>query len=123
MDDYLELIQIRTYKHLEIYENEWNTILEKNNNSNPFIEYAFVYNWWKILGLEQQIEIYAVKEHNRIIAFFPFQFEKKWFGYMVHFLALGDANYMDFIVRKVDKSRAIMYLFDELIKLKKKCRI
>ena len=119
MDDYLELIQIRTYKHLEIYENEWNTILEKNNNSNPFIEYAFVYNWWRILGLEQQIEIYAVKEHNRIIAFFPFQFEKKWFGYMVHFLALGDANYMDFIVRKVDKSRAIMYLFDELIKLKK----
>jgi len=115
----LKLISIKSYKHLEVYEQDWKKIIEDNENTNPFIEYEFVYNWWKILGSQENIEILAVQDHNRIIAFFPLQFKKKWFGYMANFLALGVANYMDIIVKKSDTSRAIMFALDELIRSKK----
>ncbi|MGE7918967.1 GNAT family N-acetyltransferase [Viridibacillus sp. NPDC093762] len=119
MEDNLELIQITTYMDLGRYEKEWSAILEENDNTNPFIEYEFVYNWWRFLGKEEKVEIYAVKENNRMIAFFPFQSEKTWYGYILHFLALGDANYMDIIARKRDIDRVIMFVFDALIKRKK----
>jgi len=115
----LKLISIKSYTHLEVYEQDWKKITEDNENTNPFIEYEFVYNWWRILGLQKDVEILAVQDHNRIIAFFPFQFQKTWFGYMAHFLALGIANYMDIIVKNSDASRAIMFALDELIKSKK----
>lgn len=115
----MELILIKSYKHLSVYEKEWSVILEEKQNTNPFIEYEFVYNWWRFFGEGKEIEIYAVKDNNRMIAFFPFQSNKIWFGYVVHFLALGDANYMDVVARSADMNRAIMFAFDELIKRKK----
>ncbi|MGB3103017.1 MAG: hypothetical protein WBB56_13995, partial [Psychrobacillus psychrotolerans] len=110
----MKLISIKSYTHLEVYEEDWNKITGDNKNTNPFIEYQFVYNWWKILGAQENVEILAVQEHNRIIAFFPFQFQKKWFGYIAHFLALGITNYMDIIARKSDVSRTIMFALDEV---------
>ncbi|WP_277585644.1 GNAT family N-acetyltransferase [Psychrobacillus antarcticus] len=115
----MKLISIKSYSHLEVYKQDWNKIIEDIENTNPFIEYEFVYNWWRILGSKENVEIIAIEEHNRMIAFFPFQFKKTWYGYMANFLALGIANYMDIIVRKSDASRAIMFAFDELIKMKK----
>lgn len=115
----MKLISIKSYSHLEVYEQDWNKITEENENTNPFIEYEFVYNWWKILGSKEDVEILAVQDHNRVIAFFPFQFKKTWFGYMCHFLAFGVANYMDIIVRRSDASRAIMFVLDEMIIRKK----
>ncbi|MGF9975408.1 GNAT family N-acetyltransferase [Viridibacillus arvi] len=115
----MELIQITAYMDLGRYEKEWSAILEENNNTNPFIEYEFVYNWWRFLGKDEKVEIYAVKENDRMIAFFPFQLEKTWYGYILHFLALGDANYMDIIARKRDLDQVIMFVFDALIKEKK----
>ena len=115
----MKLISIKSYTHLEVYEQDWKKITEEIENTNPFIEYEFVYNWWKILGQQYNVEILAVQEHNRIIAFFPFQFKKTWFGHMANFLALGEANYMDIIVRKINASRVIMFALDELIRTKK----
>lgn len=115
----MELILIKSHKHLGVFEKEWSAILEENKNTNPFIEFEFVYNWWRFIGENKEIEIYAIKENNRMIAFFPLQSEKRWFGYMLHFLAFGDANYMDIIAKKRDMDRSIMFLFDAIINRKK----
>ncbi|GGA42575.1 hypothetical protein [Psychrobacillus lasiicapitis] len=115
----MELVLIKSYKHLSIYEQDWCAILEENKNRNPFIEYDFVYNWWKLIGENEGVEIYAVKEHNRMIAFFPFQLKKALFGYIVQFLAYKDAYYMDLIALKRDLNRVIMFVFDAIIDQKK----
>jgi len=115
----LELILIKSYKHLSLYEKEWSAILEGNHNINPFIEFEFVYNWWKLIGENDGVEIYAVKEHNRMIAFFPFQLKKVLFGYVVQFSAYKDAYYMDLIALKPDMNRVIMFVFDAIINQKK----
>lgn len=119
MEDYLELIVISTYKHLGLYEKEWSAISAKNQNTNPFIEFEFVYNWWRFQSENEKVEIYAVREYKRIIAFFPIQLKKTWFGYIVQFLALDNANYIDIIARKRDMDRVIMFVFDAIIKQKK----
>lgn len=115
----MELVLINTYKQLSIYEKEWLAILEATQNTNPFLEYEFVYNLWEVLGQEKGVVIYAVKEHNRIIGFFPFQLKQTWFGYMLYFIAQDEVNGMDFIVKERDKERVIMFVFDALIKRKK----
>ena len=115
----MELILITTCKHLSIYEKEWLAILEANQDVNPFLEYEFVYSLWEFLGEEKGVEIYAVKEHNRIIAFFPFQLKQTWFGYMLYFIAQDEGNCMDIIAKERDKDRVIMFVFDALIKRKK----
>jgi hypothetical protein len=118
-EDYLELILIKSYKHLSLYEKDWTTILEENQDTNPFMRFEFVYNWWKCSDDNQNIEIYAVKEHKGIIAFFPFQSKKTWFGNKVYFLATDKANYMDIVAKNRDKNRVIMFTLDKLIKNKK----
>lgn len=115
----MELIPITTYKHLSIYEEDWLAILKENQNSNPFIEYEFVCNLLKSLEGHGDVKIYAVKEHNRMIAFFPFQLKKTWLGYIVHFLAPEETKIMDIIAKKRDVDRVIMFVFDEIITHKK----
>lgn len=115
----MELVLIKTYKHLSIYEKDWLAILEANQNISPFLEYEFVYNLWEVLGEEKGVEIYAVKEHNRIIAFFPFQVKQTWFGYMLYFIAQDEGNCMDIIAKEREKDRVIMFVFDALINKKK----
>lgn len=119
MEDYLELVLIKSYKHLRLFERDWSTILKENINTNPFIEFEYVCRWWEVSGGNEEVEIYAVKEHNRMIAFFPFQSKKTWFGYIVSFLALKEVNYMDLIVRKRDLDRVIMFVLDAIINQKK----
>lgn len=118
-EDHLELVLINTCKHLSIYETDWFAILEANQNINPFLEYEFVYRLWEVLGEDKGVEIYAVKEHNRIIAFFPFQLKQTWFGYMLYFIVQDEGNCMDIIAKERDKDRVIMFVFDALIKRKK----
>ncbi|MFJ8065653.1 hypothetical protein ACIQYS_13550 [Psychrobacillus sp. NPDC096426] len=115
----MELIVINTYKHLGAYEKEWSAISAENQNTNPSLEYDFVYNWWRFVGENEKVEIYAVREHKRIIAFFPIQLKKTWFGYIGKFIALDNAHYMDIIARKRDLDRVIMFIFDAIIKQKK----
>lgn len=115
----MELIRIKTLKHLEVFKKEWNKILDESNNDNPLIRYTFIYNWWRLLENKEQVEVYAVKEHNRIIAFFPFQVKKMGLTYVIHFIGKNELAYMDFIVKKVDLKRVIMFTMDELIKRKK----
>lgn len=115
----MELILIKSYKHLSLFEREWKGILEENKNTNPFIEYEFIYNWWKSFIGNIKIEIHAVKENNRIIAFLPFQMVKTWFGYKIQFLSINSINYIDIIAKIKDMDRVIMFTFDALIKQKK----
>lgn len=115
----MELVLIKSYKQLSLYEKDWLSILEANDNRNPYLEYEFLYKLWVNLVQEEGIEIYAVKEHNRIIAFFPFHSKETWFGYLLCFVAQNEVNVMDIIAKERDRDRVIMFVFDELINMKK----
>ena len=115
----MELVLIKSYKQLSLYKKDWLSILEANENRNPYLKYEFLYKLWLNLGQKEGIEIYAVKEHNRIIAFFPFHSKETWFGYMLCFVAHNEVNAMDIIAKERDRDRVIMFVFDELINMKK----
>lgn len=116
----MDLIKITALDQLEKYEIEWSSILEKVDNTNPFIEYEWLYEWWRFLGKENNIEIIAVKEQNQFLAFFPFMYTKKGFVYEYNFMALGQANYMDVVAVESVLDRAIEFVFDYLIENRKK---
>ncbi|MEK4085029.1 hypothetical protein [Psychrobacillus sp. FSL K6-1415] len=115
----MEHILINTYKHFSLHEKEWSAILEANENINPFLEYEYVYNWWTSLEVGRKVEIHAVKDNNRVIAFFPFEVKKTGGVHVFFFLTLFENQVMDLIVKKSDASRTIMFLFDSIINERK----
>lgn len=55
------------------YKEIWDAILEEEDNDNPFIEFAWFYNWWQIVGRKERVELYAIEHEGTIMAFFPLQ--------------------------------------------------
>ena len=116
----MNLIKITSIEQLTNYKNEWSIILEEIQNTNPFIEFEWIYEWWSYLGNEKNVEIIAVQSENKLVAFFPFVYTKKWFGYEYNFMALGQANYMDFIAYEYVLDEAIAFVLDDIIQARKK---
>ena len=106
---------IQTLGELFPYQKIWDHILEVNQNTNPFIEFPWIENWWKYLGEGKDIEIIVVEKNENVIGFFPFRFTPKWNSIVVEFIGRGEANYMDFIVYDEEREETIKFVFDELI--------
>ncbi|MGN7387429.1 GNAT family N-acetyltransferase [Sporosarcina sp. SAFN-015] len=115
----MELARITSLDQLDKYQDDWSLILEENQNTNPFIEFVWVYEWWKHFGDVYDVEIILVKLDGRPIGFFPFIHKSRWFGHTYSFIALGIANYMDFVVYNHLKEDVIEFVFDELVKVQK----
>ncbi|WP_342505961.1 GNAT family N-acetyltransferase [Sporosarcina sp. FSL K6-2383] len=116
----MKLITITSVDQLKDYKNDWSFILESIDNTNPFIEFEWLYEWWSYLGEGKNIEIIAVQHNNRFVAFFPFMYTQKGLGYEYNFMALGQANYMDFIADASILDQAIELVLDYLLETKKR---
>ncbi|WP_075619794.1 GNAT family N-acetyltransferase [Paenisporosarcina indica] len=112
---YIKLDKIRTIEELRKYKENWDQILESNQNTNPFIEFEWIVHWWLHLGKDKNIEILVVEDNDKWIGFFPFQFTNKWNSTLVEFVARDEADYMDVIVYDKDKKAAIPFILNYLI--------
>lgn len=112
----VQLIRIRTDDELTLYKEIWDNILASEHNDNPFIEYAWFYNWWKFIGNKERVELYAVKKEDDIIAFFPFTVRKQWGVVMYAFAGENTANYSGIVARNKWKLPTATFVFEEIIK-------
>ncbi|MCG7345451.1 GNAT family N-acetyltransferase [Sporosarcina sp. ACRSL] len=115
----MELTRITSLDQLDQYRDDWSLILEENHNTNPFIEFVWVYEWLKHVGDEYDMEIMLVKQDGRPIGFIPFIHKKRWFCHTYTFMAFGHANYMDFVVYNYLLDDVIEFVFDEMIKVRR----
>ncbi|MDF2065061.1 GNAT family N-acetyltransferase [Bacillus sp. Cr_A10] len=93
--------------------------MSQNVNTNPFIEFDWINEWWKHLGEGKNIEIIVVIKNNEVIAFFPFLYKKKGWVYTYSFIGIGHANYMDFISYEHSVETVIEFVMDYIIHAKK----
>ncbi|WP_186321469.1 GNAT family N-acetyltransferase [Bacillus sp. FJAT-22090] len=115
----MELLVITSMEQLSDYEKEWNFILEETQNTNPFIEFGWVYNWWKHLGEDKNVEILAVRENQHIIAFFPFIYSKTSMIFTYSFIGFGQANYMNVIGYDHSLEFVIEFVIEQIISKRK----
>ncbi|WP_210471189.1 GNAT family N-acetyltransferase [Sporosarcina sp. 6E9] len=115
----MELLRITSHDLFEEYRSDWSQILEVNNNTNPFIEFDWVNEWWRHLGRNVQVEIIGVHIDGKPVAFFPFVFEKGLLGYKCFFMSFGQANYMDVVAYDDVLDDSINFVLDEIIRTKK----
>lgn len=117
----MEIELIKTSKHLSAYKEEWKSILSDMENKIPSLEYEFFSSWWTFLGQSELVEVYAVKENLKMIAFFPFRVERA--SKVTFFRSTGMSKVIStgFVIRKQDIDRVFMYLFDTLMKIEKHC--
>lgn len=112
----LQLIRIRTIDELLFYKDAWDHILASEQNDNPFIEYAWFYKWWQIIGKKERVEVYAVQKDDYIIGFFPFSV-RMWWGVRIYsFTGENLASYTGFIVKTKWRMKVVSFVLHELIK-------
>ncbi|MGE7810479.1 GNAT family N-acetyltransferase [Lysinibacillus sp. FSL P4-0201] len=112
----MQLIRIRTDDELMWYKEIWDAILEEENNDNPFIEFAWFYNWWQIVGRKERVELYAIEHEGTIRAFFPFTVSIRWGVRVYAFAGENIANYTGVVAKKEWLQQVTTFVFDELIK-------
>ncbi|KPN89483.1 GNAT family N-acetyltransferase [Lysinibacillus sp. ZYM-1] len=112
----MQLIRIRTDDELMWYKEIWDGILEYEDNDNPFIEFAWFYNWWQIVGRKERVELFAVEHEGVIKAFFPFTVSFRWGIRVYAFAGENIANYTGVVAKKEWLMEATIFVFDELIK-------
>lgn len=110
---------ITSNEKFEPYREDWSKILEAKQNTNPFIEFDWINEWWRHLGADQSVEIIAVSKDEEIIAFFPFLYTKKNFVYTYSFIGYGQANYMDVVALESNLAEAMEYVIEFIIKKRK----
>ena len=111
----LEYRVVKSLDELERYRETWSEILEVDKNDNPFVEYEWISTWWRILGREENIEIYVVEHKGNAVAFFPFVHTVRFGGiHQFGFLGQGFATYMEVISQELWKEIAIEYMLGEL---------
>ena len=115
----MRLVRITSIEEFKDYQHDWSSLLEEKQNTNPFIEFPWIYEWWKHIGQEKSVEIIAVEDNSRFIAFLPLVIQKKWFGDCYTFVAFGDANYMDIIALNHQLEIVIEFIFDQIMSEKK----
>lgn len=82
------------------YKEIWDGILEEEDNDNPFIEFAWFYNWWQIVGRKERVELFAVEHEGIILAFFPFTVTRRWGIRVYTFAGESIANYTGVVAKK-----------------------
>lgn len=112
----MQLIRIRTDDELMWYKEIWDGILEEEDNDNPFIEFAWFYNWWQIVGRKERVELFAVEHEGIILAFFPFTVTSRWGIRVYTFVGESIANYTGVVAKKEWLMDTTTFVFDELLK-------
>ncbi|RFU64886.1 GNAT family N-acetyltransferase [Peribacillus glennii] len=115
----MELDVITTIEELERERPAWDNLLEKNQNNNPFIEFDWIYSWWKIFGEDYELFVIIAKIEGETKAYFPFMKKKGLFVERIHFIGYGQANYMDIISGTWNKGQVIEYVIQKLLDSKK----
>lgn len=111
----MELIRINSLEQLLQVKSEWAQILERNRNSNPFIEFEWVALWMECLGKGKNVEIIGVRNSEGYVGFFPFIKRKSVYGIVYEMIGLGQSNYMDFIISLEQLEKVIPFVFEHLI--------
>ena len=102
---------VYSLEELENFRGSWAALLEKEGNTNPFIEPEWFFSWLSFFKKSGSFEIYIVKYNNEIVAFFPFVHSVR-FG--IHQFQFIQSDYMDVISCAEWRGKAVQYLFDEL---------
>lgn len=115
---------IDTLERFAMYENQWNDISRKSNNRNPFLEFDWIKAWWETIGIEKEIEIFAIFEEENVLAFMPLEKTNKTSKHVEYsFLAKGDASYMDILVDEELRKVTLYFILDNLMKVEKQVSI
>ncbi|GLX66355.1 GNAT family N-acetyltransferase [Paenibacillus glycanilyticus] len=115
----MNIKKITSIEELMNYRDDWDNILQRNQNNNPFIEFEWIRQWLLCFHESYDILIYAVWHEQEIIAFFPFIKKKRLFNNFIYFVGFGQANYMDIVVQKEWEVQAIQLVMGELLRLKR----
>ncbi len=93
-----EIKIIQNLEELGTYEEVWNNILADNQNTNPFLEYDWIVNWWKYLGRGHTLFIIILQVKERVVGICPFMIIKRRLFKEITFIGYPEASFMDFIL-------------------------
>ncbi len=113
-----EIKVINCMEELAGHKEEWKKILTDNRNSNPFLEFDWIENWWNFFGKGHSLFVLVMQMQDRIVGFCPFMIMHHLFFQEIAFIGYPDASYMDFILAGENRDRSIEASLDYIQKLR-----
>lgn len=91
---------INNLEELTSYKEVWNKILADNQNTNPFLEYDWIENWWNYLGKGHILFVIILQVKERVVGICPFMIIKRRLFREITFIGYPEASFMDFILTR-----------------------
>jgi CelD/BcsL family acetyltransferase involved in cellulose biosynthesis len=106
----LELLEVDNFESLKA---DWNKLLSKSLDNNPFLTYEWLTTWWKFFGQEKKLKIFVAKNQGQIVLIAPqMRTDYDRLGVNIlkksEFVASPNSDYHTFILTNFDESQKIM---------------
>jgi len=90
-DSSVEIEIVTSTSSFLILKQTWNKLLTLSQEEHPFLLWEWQYNWWEVFAdSNDQLNIIAVYQHNRIIGLAPFYLKKLPIGTSLRFIGEGE---------------------------------
>jgi len=113
---FMKIKVITDINEFKEYRLQWNNILEKMNNTNPFLDFDLICTWWSYFGQDKRLFIIVIIKDIKIIGFSQFMINKKAIGEEINFIGFPQYSYNDFVVeakyKKYFINKVMEYLFN-----------
>jgi CelD/BcsL family acetyltransferase involved in cellulose biosynthesis len=113
-----EIKVIESLEELKLYRGEWDSLLRKNNNANPFVEFDWIEKWWSFLGEGHNMFVLLITGGGIVVGVCPLMITKKGLHKEINFIGYPEASYMDFILAEESRDKCIKRLVKYLLELR-----
>ena len=89
---------------------EWNALLDKTNNRNPFLHHEWLSSWWKAYGKDKELFVICVSENEKLIGLIPLmRYKTKFLGLPMEILGFISNHWvgLDFIGLETDLPKCL----------------
>ncbi|MGA2524211.1 MAG: GNAT family N-acetyltransferase [Candidatus Bathyarchaeia archaeon] len=104
----MAILEFQKIDEINTFETEWNQLLAKSFDNNPFSTYEWLTLWWKHFGKGRELKLFTAESQGAVSLVVPVMYSKcKVFGSRrckAELVASGDADYQCFLVTNFQKA-------------------
>ena len=103
----IQVTEINNFRQFFQLRDIWNDVLDRCEDSNPFLTWEWLSTWWKHFGNNKKLLLLLAMEKDQIFGIAPLMYSvHTMFGLRrgkIEFIGTGDSDYNDFILAGRDE--------------------
>lgn len=104
-----EIKIVKNTSDFEKLSSDWDKLLIKSRNDNPFLIFEWVFTWWEHFGKNYKLHLILAYDNNELVGAAPLVIARRYLFRELRFLGYPFADYQDIIITgDLDKRQGIL---------------